>query len=47
MSAGDTTLTITGNLTADPELRFTGVSRGFAITEGLSVANPSAEIARG
>ena len=24
MSAGDTTLTITGNLTADPELRFTG-----------------------
>ena len=35
MSAGDTTLTITGNLTADPELRFTatgtasrGVHRG-------------------
>lgn len=27
MSAGDTTLTITGNLTADPDLRFTGVSR--------------------
>ena len=24
MSAGDTTLTITGNLTADPDLRFTG-----------------------
>ena len=24
MSAGDTTLTITGNLTGDPELRFTG-----------------------
>ena len=23
MSAGDTTLTITGNLTGDPELRFT------------------------
>ena len=24
MSAGETTLTITGNLTDDPELRFTG-----------------------
>jgi single-stranded DNA-binding protein len=24
MSAGDTTLTITGNLTADPNLRYTG-----------------------
>ena len=29
MSAGDTTLTITGNLTADPELRFTGT--GIAV----------------
>ena len=29
MSAGDTTLTITGNLTADPELRFTGA--GIAV----------------
>jgi single-stranded DNA-binding protein len=40
MSAGDTTLTITGNLTADPELRFTGVSRGFGITEEPFAANP-------
>ena len=39
MSAGDTTLTITGNLTADPELRFTGVSRGFRITEEPFAAN--------
>ena len=30
MSAGDTTLTITGNLTGDPELRFTGT--GTAVT---------------
>jgi single-strand DNA-binding protein len=30
MSAGDTTLTITGNLTADPELRFTGTGIGVA-----------------
>jgi hypothetical protein len=41
MSAGDTTLTITGNLTADPELRFTGVSRKFAISEGCSAGNRS------
>jgi single-stranded DNA-binding protein len=26
MSAGDTNLTITGNLTADPELQFTGTA---------------------
>ena len=30
MSAGDTTLTITGNLTADPELRFTGTGLAVA-----------------
>ena len=30
MSAGDTTLTITGNLTADPELRFTDSGIGVA-----------------
>jgi single-stranded DNA-binding protein len=35
MSAGDTILTITGNLTADPDLRFTGISREFAISEVL------------
>ena len=40
MSAGDTTWTITGNLTADPELRYTGVSRGFRITEEPFAANP-------
>jgi hypothetical protein len=33
MSTGDTTLTITGNLTGDPEVRFTAVSREFAISE--------------
>jgi single-stranded DNA-binding protein len=40
MSAGDITVTITGNLTADPELRYTGVSRGFRITEEPFAANP-------
>ena len=30
MSAGDTTLTITGNLTADPDLRFTGTGTAVA-----------------
>jgi single-strand DNA-binding protein len=30
MSAGDTTLTITGNLTTDPELRFTGTGTAVA-----------------
>jgi single-strand DNA-binding protein len=30
MSAGDTTLTITGNLTADPELRFTDTGTAVA-----------------
>ena len=39
MSAGDTTLT-TGNLTADPELRHTGISRGFGIAEEPVAANP-------
>lgn len=31
--AGDTPLTVIGNLTADPELRFTPVSRGFTNSE--------------
>jgi hypothetical protein len=36
MSAGDTTLTITGNLTADVELRFTaGIAPGAATTVGI------------
>ncbi len=30
MSAGDTTLTITGNLTTDPDLRFTGTGTAVA-----------------
>ena len=30
MSAGDTTVTITGNLTADPELRYTGAGTAVA-----------------
>lgn len=38
MSA-DTTLTIIGNLTAAPELRFTPVSRGFTNSEGELVRN--------
>jgi single-stranded DNA-binding protein len=41
MAAGDTPITIAGNLTADPELRFTGVSRGFAISEAVEAVNRS------
>jgi len=37
--AGETTITVIGNLTSDPELRFTPVSRGFGKTEGTPVAN--------
>ena len=37
--AGETTITVIGNLTTDPELRFTPVSRGFGKTEGTPVAN--------
>ncbi|WP_442781272.1 single-stranded DNA-binding protein [Arthrobacter sp. MMS18-M83] len=32
-------MTVIGNLTTDPELRFTPVSRGFGKTEGTPVAN--------
>jgi single-strand DNA-binding protein len=39
--ANEPTTTITGNLTADPELRFTPVSREFAISEGCSAGNRS------
>lgn len=35
----DTVLTISGNLTADPELRISTVSREFVISEGLSAGN--------
>lgn len=31
--AGDTIITIIGNLTADPELRFTWVFREFKVSE--------------
>jgi single-strand DNA-binding protein len=37
--AGETTITVIGNLTSDPELRFTPVSREFPKTEGTPVAN--------
>jgi single-strand DNA-binding protein len=37
--SGETTITIIGNLTNDPELRFTPVSREFGKTEGTPVAN--------
>jgi len=38
--ANEPTTTITGNLTADPEIRFTQIPRGFAITEGVVRSNP-------
>jgi hypothetical protein len=37
----ETTITITGNLTDAPELRYTQVSREFAISEGCSAGNRS------
>lgn len=39
MSIGDVTITVAGNLTADPELRFSQVPREFAITEGCVHSN--------
>jgi single-stranded DNA-binding protein len=38
--SNETTITVTGNLVDDPELRFTPVSRGFRITEEPFAANP-------
>jgi len=38
--SNDTLLTVTGNLVDDPELRFTPVSREFAISEGCSAREP-------
>jgi single-stranded DNA-binding protein len=32
-------ITIAGNLTADPELKYTNVSRGFVISEALVGGN--------
>ncbi|WP_211880845.1 single-stranded DNA-binding protein [Pseudarthrobacter albicanus] len=37
--SGDTSITVIGNLTTDPELRFTPVSREFGNSEGIPVAN--------
>ncbi|SEF11620.1 single-strand DNA-binding protein [Arthrobacter alpinus] len=37
--AGETTITVIGNLTSDPELRFTPVSREFVKTEGALAGN--------
>jgi single-strand DNA-binding protein len=37
--SGETSITVTGNLTSDPELRATTVSRGFGKTEGTPVVN--------
>ena len=42
----ETAITITGNLVADPEVRFT-VSRGFGITEEPFAANPRVAVPRG
>jgi single-strand DNA-binding protein len=39
--AGETTITVVGNLTADPELRFGPVSREFEISEGFDGENRS------
>ncbi|MFC5820979.1 hypothetical protein [Nonomuraea harbinensis] len=39
MAAGDTVITIVGNLVDDPELRFTPVPREFAITEAAVRSN--------
>ncbi len=39
MPSGDTTLTVAGNLTADPDLRYTQVSREFTITDGMAAGN--------
>ena len=39
MSFGDTTITVAGNLTADPDLRYTQVSRGFANSDGVPGLN--------
>jgi single-stranded DNA-binding protein len=37
--SNQTTITITGNLVDDPELRYRVVSRGFGITEEPFAAN--------
>lgn len=37
--SGETTITVIGNLTSDPELRFTPVSREFGKPGGIPFAN--------
>jgi single-strand DNA-binding protein len=37
--SGETSITVTGNLTSDPELRATTVSRGFGKNEGIPVVS--------
>ena len=37
--AGETTVTVIGNLTGDPELRFTPVLREFANSDGVPAGN--------
>jgi single-stranded DNA-binding protein len=37
--AGEPVITVVGNLTADPELRFTTIARGFVNSEGVSGGN--------
>lgn len=43
--AGDTVITVVGNLTADPELRFTPVSREFVISEAIDRPNSRVQLA--
>lgn len=37
--AGETTITVIGNLTTDPELRFTPVLREFTNSDGVLAGN--------
>jgi single-strand DNA-binding protein len=39
--SGETSITVIGNLTSDPELRFTPVARGFTKSEAPIEGNPS------
>jgi hypothetical protein len=41
--SGETTITVIGNLTNDPELRFTPVPRGFAKADGFNSGNSGAK----
>jgi single-strand DNA-binding protein len=39
MATGETTITVVGNLTDAPELRFTPLSREFGISDGSNGLN--------